>query len=248
MRKLDAPIRSSIFGAKAPHRVGVDVEPPGGRAGVSEPLTSESKLTVVVAEDEYLISCDVVSAAQRAGYDVVGVAADGEQALELVRERSPGAAILDVKMPRLDGLEVARRLRDESPIPVVLLTAYESRETIAAAREAGVGAYLVKPPESGALQRAMELAVARHQDLMDLRRVNAELQQALARIRRLEGLISICMYCKKVRNEAQDWQQIEHYLTEHTDAWFSHGMCPACYADHFPADAGTAGGAVKAPK
>jgi AmiR/NasT family two-component response regulator len=212
------------------------------------PLTPEKKLTVVVAEDEYLISRDVVSAAQRAGYEVVGVAADGEQALELVRQRSPGAAILDVKMPRLDGLEVARRLRDESPIPVVLLTAYESRESIAAAREAGVGAYLVKPPESGALKRALDLAVARHQDLMDLRRLNAELHGALARIRRLEGIISICMYCRKVRNEARDWQQIEEYLTEHTDTRFSHGICPACYADQFPDDTLTAGGAVKAPK
>jgi len=209
------------------------------------PLTSESKLTVVVAEDEYLISRQVVDAAQRAGYEVVGVAVDGEQALELIRELSPRAAILDVKMPRLDGLEVARRLRDQSPIPVVLLTAYESREAIAAAREAGVGAYLVKPPEFGALQRAMELAVARHQDLMDLRRVNAELRQAAARIRRLEGILSICMYCKKVRNEAQYWQQIEEYLAEHTDAWFSHGICPACYAGLFPGDTGTADGVVK---
>jgi DNA-binding response OmpR family regulator len=129
----------------------------------------------------------------------------------------------------------------------VLLTAYESRESIAAAREAGVDAYLVKPPEVGALQRAVELAVARHQDLVNLRRVNAELHRALARIRKLEGIISICMYCRKVRNEARDWQQIEEYLSEHTDARFSHGICPGCY-EGMISGIGTAGEAVKAPK
>lgn len=185
--------------------------------------------TVVVAEDEYLISQQVVQAVRRAGYQVVGEAPDGERALQLIRDRAPAVAILDVKMPKLDGLEVARRLRDERPTPVVLLTAYESPEIIAAARDAGVAAYLVKPPEPGALQRAIELAVARHADLMELARVNAALRQALDRVKRLEGIITVCMYCRKVRNEAQDWEQIERYVSAHTDAEFSHGICPACY-------------------
>jgi len=211
-------------------------------------VPGDARLTVVVAEDEYLISLQVVQAARRAGYEVVGEAPDGERALQLIREREPAVAILDVKMPRLDGLEVARRLRDERPTPVVLLTAYESPEIIAAARDAGVGAYLVKPPEAGALQRAVEVAVARHRDLMELGRINGELRAALARIKSLEGIISICMYCKKVRNEARAWQRIEEYIMQHTDAQFSHGICPDCVDRAYAGDADDAGRPARPPR
>lgn len=191
-------------------------------------------LTVVIAEDDFLISQDVARAATEAGFTVVAAAANGEHALELIAKLSPDAAILDIKMPRMNGLEAARRLRDEKPTPVVLMTAYESAEFLAEAKEAGVGAYLVKPPNAPSLRRAVEVAVARHGDLQELRRVNQELRDALARVRTLEGIIPICASCKKIRNDKNVWQQIEAYISQHSSAQFSHGICPDCVKILYP--------------
>src|SRR6185436_17050720 len=96
---------------------------------------------VLVAEDETLIRLDLRGLLEAAGYE----ACDGEEAVELARETEPDVALLDVKMPRLDGIEAARRILDERPIPIVMVTAYGERELVARAVEAGVFGYLVKP-------------------------------------------------------------------------------------------------------
>lgn len=204
-------------------------------------MKGDRKLSVVIAEDEYLISMDVDKAAREAGFDVAGIAANGEQALDLIRKHSPDAAIIDIKMPRMDGLEAARRIRDEMPIPVVIMTAYESPEFLEEAKNAGVGAYLIKPPDVSGISRAVELAVARHGDLMELRKLNSELRDALMRVKTLEGILPICSYCRKIHDEQGNWIQIEAYIQRHTDADFSHGVCPKCLKEYFPEYSGIDG-------
>jgi len=137
-------------------------------------------------------------------------------------------------MPKMDGLEAARRIRDEMPIPVVIMTAYESPEFLEEAKEAGVGAYLIKPPDVSGISRAVELSVARHGDIMELRRLNAELRDALGRIKTLEGILPICSYCRKIHDEQGKWIRIESYVQRHTLADFSHGVCPDCLKEQFP--------------
>ena len=100
---------------------------------------------VLVAEDETLIRLDLKGLLEAAGYEVCAEARDGEEAVELARETKPDVALLDVKMPRLDGIEAARRILDERPIPIVMVTAYGERELVSRAVEAGVFGYLVKP-------------------------------------------------------------------------------------------------------
>lgn len=197
-------------------------------------MLNEKKLSVVIAEDEFLISVDVAETAKAAGFTVAGIAPDGEKALELVRELKPDAVILDIKMPGLDGLQTARRLLAEHPMPVVIMSAYESEEFLAAARDVGAGGYLVKPPEAMTLRRAVELAVARHKDLMEVKRLNEELTLALAKVRSLEGLLPICASCKKIRDGEGRWHQVEAYISNHTDVMFSHGVCPDCVRELYP--------------
>jgi AmiR/NasT family two-component response regulator len=192
------------------------------------------KVRAVVAEDEYLVSLEVVHAVEAAGFEVVGVAPNGEKALELIRRHRPDVAILDIRMPVLDGLEAAVRIRDEMPLPVVVMTAYETPEILERAKAAGVGAYLVKPPDPSGIRRAVELAVARHDDLMELQRVNAELRDAMARIRTLEGILTICASCKKIRDEKGNWVPVEEYIDDRTGASFSHGVCPDCGKRLYP--------------
>lgn len=203
-------------------------------------MSLPTKLRVVIAEDDFLVGTEVVRLAESLGCEVLGVARDGGQAAEMVRDLGPDLAILDVQMRGVSGIEAARRIRDARPVPVVILTAFESPELVAEASEAGVGAYLTKPPERAELQRAMTIAVARHADLTALREANAKLRQALDEVRTLSGLLPMCCFCKKVRTDEGYWQAVDAYICAHTAAKVSHGFCPECAAKHYPEENGPA--------
>src|SRR5690242_5473822 len=124
--------------------------------------------------------------------DVVGEARDGEEAVALALELTPDVAIMDVKMPKLDGIEAARRIMDERPIPIVMLTAYGQSELVGRAVEAGVFGYLVKPFRESDLLPAIQTASARHEELAALREEAESLSEALAArksIERAKGLL-----------------------------------------------------------
>jgi two-component system, response regulator PdtaR len=150
------------------------------------------RIRILVAEDETIIRLDLVELLRRAGMDVVGEAHDGEEAISLARELQPDLAIMDVKMPKLDGIEAARRIINERPIPIVMLTAYGQEELVARAAEAGVFGYLVKPFRESDLLPAIHTARARHEELAALREEAESLAEALAArkaIERAKGLL-----------------------------------------------------------
>ena len=147
---------------------------------------------VLVAEDETLIRLDLRGLLESAGFEVCAEARDGEEAVELARSTEPDVALLDVKMPRLDGIEAARRILDERPIPIVMVTAYGERELVARAVEAGVFGYLVKPFREQDLLPAIAAARARHDELQEVRAEAESLSDALAArkvIERAKGLL-----------------------------------------------------------
>jgi len=139
-----------------------------------------SLLRILVAEDETIIRLDLKETLERAGFEVCGEARDGEEAVALARVEKPDLAVLDVKMPRLDGIEAARRILAERPIPIVMLTAYGHDELVARAVEAGVFAYLVKPFRESDLLPAIQTAKARYAELEALREEAESLAEALA--------------------------------------------------------------------
>jgi AmiR/NasT family two-component response regulator len=149
-------------------------------------------LRILVAEDETIIRLDLKETLERAGFEVCGEARDGEEAVELAREEKPDLAVLDVKMPRLDGIEAARRILADRPIPIVMLTAYGHDELVARAVEAGVFAYLVKPFRESDLLPAIQTAKARYAELEALREEAESLAEALATrkvVERAKGLL-----------------------------------------------------------
>jgi two-component system, response regulator PdtaR len=149
-------------------------------------------MRILIAEDETIIRLDLRDLLERAGFEVCAEARDGEEAVELARAERPDIAVLDVKMPRLDGIEAARRILDERPIPIVMLTAYGQAELVARAAEAGVFGYLVKPFREADLLPAIETARVRHEELTAVRAEAESLAEALAArkaIERAKGLL-----------------------------------------------------------
>ena len=149
-------------------------------------------MRVLIAEDETIIRLDLRGLLEDAGLEVCGEARDGEEAVRLARETRPDVALLDVKMPRLDGIEAARRILDERPIPIVMVTAYGEQDLVARAVEAGVFGYLVKPFRETDLLPAIATARARHEELVALREEADSLAEALAArksIERAKGLL-----------------------------------------------------------
>src|ERR671935_1396675 len=151
-----------------------------------------STMRVLVAEDETIIRLDLRDLLERSGFEVCAEAHDGEEAVELARSEQPDVAIMDVKMPKLDGIEAARRILDERPIPIVMLTAYGQDELVSRALEAGVFGYLVKPFREQDLLPAIRTARARHEELTALREQADSLAEALVArkaIERAKGLL-----------------------------------------------------------
>ena len=155
---------------------------------------------VVIAEDEALIRLDLKEMLEEAGYVVVGEAADGQQAVELTESLRPDLAILDVKMPVLDGLSAAEQIVDSATAPVIILTAFSQRDLVARAADAGAMAYLVKPFDISDLVPAIEVAIARHDQLRAVR------QEASEASERLET--------RKILDRAKGKLQAEQGLTE----------------------------------
>lgn len=151
-----------------------------------------TRIRILIAEDETIIRLDLKALLEGAGFEVCAEAKDGVDAVELARTTEPDLAVLDVKMPRLDGIEAARAILDERPIPIVMLTAYGQEELVSRAVEAGVFGYLVKPFRESDLLPAIHTARARHEELLEVRKETESLAAALAArktIERAKGLL-----------------------------------------------------------
>jgi DNA-binding response OmpR family regulator len=188
-------------------------------------------MNVLVADDDIVPRCILQSALKEWGYDVTAVA-DGEQAFEVLADPSgPKLAVLDWVMPGMDGVEVCRRLRvseSSAPVYVILLTSRDAKADIVAGLAAGANDYVTKPFDRAELQARVRVG----QRVVELQHNLAariqELEEALAQVKRLQGLLPICAYCKKVRDDKNYWQQVEAYIGERAEVRFSHGICPEC--------------------
>jgi AmiR/NasT family two-component response regulator len=196
---------------------------------------------VLIVEDDSLVSEMIQGLVEDIKCTVAGKAADGQQAVNMVQSLNPDVVLMDIEMPHMNGIEATRQIYESCPTPVVVLTAYETPELVQEASAAGVGAYLIKPPNTRQVERAITIAMARFEDMVKLGHLNAELQlrnkelqEALKKVKTLSGLLPICSSCKKIRNDQGYWQQVEIYIAEHSDAEFSHGLCPNCLQELYP--------------
>jgi DNA-binding response OmpR family regulator len=189
-------------------------------------------MRALVADDDRVTAAMLARTLERWGLDVV-VVHNGEDAWTTVEtDATIGLAILDWMMPGLDGPEVCRRIRQESTrahMHVLLITARNSRADIVAGLDAGADDYLTKPFDLEELRARVHvgLRVLALQERLAER--VAELETAATNIKQLRGLLPICGYCKRIRGDGNYWEQVEQYIAHHSDAQFSHGICPTCF-------------------
>jgi AmiR/NasT family two-component response regulator len=197
-------------------------------------VTEPQSTRVLIVDDDVLVLETVQRVLEQLRYTVVGRAMNGMQALEMVQALAPDIVLMDIQMPKLDGIAAAHRIQEHCPTPVIMLTAYDVPDLVDQAQAAGVMAYLIKPPNAANLGSIMPVALARFQETQTLKRLNVELQDALDQVKQLQGMLPICAHCKKVRDDDGYWHQIESYIRAHSEAVFSHGICPDCFKVLYP--------------
>ena len=164
-------------------------------------------MKILIAEDETIIRLDLRGLLERAGHEVVGEARDGEEAVALARDLEPDLAVLDVKMPKLDGIEAARQMMDDRPLPIVMLTAFGQQDLVARAIEVGVFGYLVKPFREHDVVPAVEAARARFDELVEVRAEAESLSEALVARKAIERAKGLLME-KESLNEADAFARL----------------------------------------
>jgi DNA-binding response OmpR family regulator len=189
-------------------------------------------MKILIAEDDPVSRRILEATLAKWGYEV-SVTLDGRQAWDVLqREDAPALAILDIMMPGMDGLEICRKVRQlprATPPYLILLSAMTDKEHVVRGIRAGGNDYLTKPFHREELRVRVGVGV----QMLALQKVLAErveqLEEALSQVNQLQGMLPICSYCQKIRDDKNYWQKVENYISDHTDVQFSHGICPECY-------------------
>ncbi|PYK98438.1 MAG: response regulator [Verrucomicrobia bacterium] len=189
-------------------------------------------MRILIAEDDRVSRRLLEARLLKDGHEVV-LAEDGAQAWEaLQKDPSILLAILDWNMPGLTGPEICqsvRQIQTDQPPYLILLTSRDTREDIVSGLQAGANDYVTKPFDFDELRARVQVGERVIQLQKSVADHVKELENALANVKMLQGLLPICLYCKKIRDDQNYWQQLDKYVAEHTKARFSHGICPECY-------------------
>ena len=194
-------------------------------------------MKILIAEDDFTSRCVLAGVLKKFGHEIVEVDT-GVAAWEVMRQaNAPRLAVIDWMMPEMDGLELLRRIRtlktDQPPYLIMLTTKNEKTDVIAGL-DAGANDYLVKPFDSGELRSRIEVGRRMVELQAVLAAKMAELHQAFDQIKTLRGIVPICAGCKKIRDDQGYWDQVEVYISNHTEAEFSHSICPECLKRLYP--------------
>ncbi|MEI6206466.1 MAG: response regulator [Desulfuromonadales bacterium] len=189
----------------------------------------KKKLLIVDDTPENLV---ILYKTLREDYQIIG-ANSGQEALRLASSTVPDLILLDIMMPEISGFEVCRILKEQEllrDIPVIFITALIEETDEVRGFSLGAADYITKPFKPAILKRRISTHLELKSQRDALADKNIELEKALANVKELSGLLPICMMCKKIRDDEGYWSQLETYISLHSKALFSHGICPDCYA------------------
>ncbi len=189
---------------------------------------------ILIVEDELVIAKDLQKQLQKLGHDIPEIAASGEKAISIASKINPELVLMDIVLKgEMDGVKTAERLRSQFDIPVVFLTAYGDDQTLQRAKVSEPFGYILKPFDMQMVKITIEIALYKHEVERERAKLVAELRQALEHVKTLRGLLPICAWCKKIRNDKGYWEEVEEYIQRHTEADFSHGICPDCAEKYY---------------
>jgi phosphoserine phosphatase RsbU/P len=194
-------------------------------------------MRILIAEDDATSRIVLATVLTKDGYDVTATD-DGGAAWEVLQKpEAPRLAILDLMMPGIDGLELVRRVRaipSVAPPYLIIVSTKSEKSDVIAALDAGANDYLTKPFDPGELRARIEVGRRMIEMRFELNEKVKQLKQALAEVRTLKGIVPICANCKNVRDDQGYWNRVESYLNEHTEADFTHAVCPDCMKRLYP--------------
>jgi len=193
---------------------------------------------ILVIEDEAIVAADIQDRLETLGYEVAGWGTTGAEALELARSSKPDLVLMDIMLKGpMNGIQAAHLVRVELSLPVIFLTANSDEAVLEQAKISEPFAYLLKPFEERQLRTNIEMALYKSRMERERERLMKELQDALAEIKTLSGLLPICAWCKSVRDDSGYWMRVEQYVEAHSKATFSHSVCPECTSRYFGPEA-----------
>ena len=195
-------------------------------------------MKILIAEDDPVSRRLLQAALAKWGYEVI-VTAHGREAWEaLQKPDAPTLLVLDWLMPEMDGVEICREARKLDALKsayIILLTSRGSKEDVVEGLEAGADDYVTKPFDHGELRARVQVGARVVQLQTALADRVRELEEAITSVQTLQGLLPICCYCKKIRDDGNYWHRVENYISGHANVRFSHGICPDC-SDKLKAD------------
>ncbi len=184
---------------------------------------------IMVVEDESIAACKIQQSLERLGYSVTARATGGEEAVRKAAEDMPDLILMDIVLSDgMDGITAAENIRRSIHIPVVYLSAYSEEKLVERAKITEPYGYILKPCTDRELHIVIEIALYRARMEADRDRLLHTLRDTLEEVRLLSGLLPICAGCKKIRNDQGYWLQIEEYISTHSQARFTHSICPDC--------------------
>ncbi len=197
----------------------------------------DETLSILVVDDDPAILFATVRILRAAGYQV-DAADSGAACLEAVRKKKPDLVLLDVVLPDIDGYEVCRQIKTDEALSlayIILLSGVKTHtDDKAQGLEIGADGYIPRPIANRELLARVQAMARIIKAERERDRLIVELQQAMATIKTLSGLLPICSFCKKIRDDDGYWTQLEDYLHQHSDAEFSHGICQDCMKKYYP--------------
>jgi CheY-like chemotaxis protein len=187
------------------------------------------KAQILIAEDDDLIVCDMKSRLESLNYEVTATTPRAKEALALARSLKPDIVLMDIQLPgEMDGIAAAEGIR-RLQIPFIYVTGYCDGPLLERAKRTEPYGYILKPYETRDFKTAIEVGLHKHRVESEREKLLKRLQDSLSKVNSLAGLLSICAYCKRIKEDAGYWREIEMYIAERSQASFTHGMCPDCF-------------------
>jgi DNA-binding response OmpR family regulator len=191
--------------------------------------------TILVVEDDLNVAAVLEARLKSFGYKVCGTAETGLQAISQNKLHKPDLILMDILLKGdMNGIETAEQISAKFDVPIIYLSCLNSDEVMDKAAQTNPYGYIIKPYNNAELRLCIEIALVKHHAAKEREKLIVALEQSLEEIKRLSGLLPICAKCKRIRDKQDQWHQIEDYISEHSEADFSHGLCPECARALYP--------------